>query len=379
MYPNISPAFQPDTLAESLLTILALSGEIPSELVSRFSESSSYCEFTVKRLKRDGLIRTFYRDGLRGLRLTAKAKRLLLSAYPDQFESYLTGSSETNLLKSEITRRLRLHRMAEVLLTMHHAGVSSLPWEKPAIFQPCPLQPPPYICQPTYYSSREVKEIGPQSNKIRGSRSTGVLLTDGGIFIVYNTADTEMRWEYRAEMRLKALLQMELCQSRLSGQYRDAPQSAVVFGADMASMSWLMGIDSKASRGYFVLDGNFEHFYYLTCDRRGEVLLQLLCDTTQQDTLNAILLENLSAARSGWPVEHDGFDEDGMPVLFGYTCDMPRIKRFDTALALHEQQGTLVCFDYQQETLRRICGSRVSLQCIDFTAYTENVFQKSRR
>ena len=46
------------------------------------------------------------------------------------------------------------------------------------------------------------------------------------------------------------------------------------------------------------------------------------------------------------------------PVLFAYTCDMPRIKRFDAALKLHGKTGTLLCFDFQEDVMRQVCGSK---------------------
>lgn len=116
-----------DTFPGLVLTLTALSGELPAALVSRLPASDTYKEYAVKQLKRDNLLRTFYRNGVRGLRLTTTAKRLLLECWPDQFLPYLSGSTETNQLKSEITRRLRLHRMAEVLVTMLNADVSVLP------------------------------------------------------------------------------------------------------------------------------------------------------------------------------------------------------------------------------------------------------------
>ena len=42
--------------------------------------STSYADFVVKRLKHKKLIRTYCRDGLRGLRLTAAAKKQLAEA-----------------------------------------------------------------------------------------------------------------------------------------------------------------------------------------------------------------------------------------------------------------------------------------------------------
>lgn len=353
-----------DTLAGLLLTLTALSGEFPTAQVSRLSSTGAYREKVLKSLKGEKLLRTYYRDGLRALRLTTSAKKLLLDSWPDRFLPYLSGSTETNLLKSEVPRRLRLHRMAEVLVTMHNANVVVLPWEKPALFSPTPLSAAAYIERPTYYSSKEIKELGAQAVKIRGSRSTGILLTDDVIFTVYNTGPFTMRWEYKAEMRLKALLQTEVCRRRLPGQYQNAQLSALVLGQNMERMPPLM-VGGGGQQSYFVLDGNFEHFHYLTSDHHGELVLQLLCDNEQRAVLNDILAQDLSPCRPRWVVENDAMDGEE-PVLYAYTCDMPRIKRFDTALELHEKVGTLICFDFQEAAICQVCGKRVKIQSLDF-------------
>lgn len=365
-----------NTLPHLLLTLTAISGELPTSLIGRLPGGASYKESVVKRLKRENLLHTHYRDSLRGLRLTASAKKQLLADQPERFAAYLTGRSETNRLKSEVPRRLRLHRMSEVLLTMLNAGIPALPWEKPPLFSPSLLPTSKYVACPVYYSSREVKEIGPQAVKINGSRSTGILLTDGGIFIVYNTGGAQMKWEYKAELRFKAVLITELCQRRLPDQFMEAEISCIVFGAGMEAMVPLMDAGEAAKHNYFVLDGNFKHFYFLTNDHRGEVILQLLCHLELKAALDAVLSENLYAA---WPeglIENDATDPDGTPVLFAYTCDMPRIQRFDTALELHGQTGTLICFDFQVDVLRLVCGRRVTIQSIDFDAFERSALYR---
>ena len=358
------------TLGYLLLTLTAITGEYPSAQVGRLPGGAYYKENVVKQLKREKLLRMFYRDGLRGLRLTALAKSLLLQDQPEQFLAYLTGSTETNNLKSEVPRRLRLHRMAEVLTTMFNAGVLVFGPDKFPIFTDTPDLPIPL---PAYYSSRELKELGPLAVKVRGSRASGLLLTEGAIFAVYNTGPSLMKWEYQAEMRLKALLQMELCNRRLSGQYRNAAICGLVFGNSMEHLCGLMSSTPEQRHNYFILDGNYDAFYFLTSDHRGEVLLHLLCDPGLRAALDTILCENLLPKRTGFPVEHDALEENGAPVLFAYTCDMPRIRHFDTALELHGLSGTLICFDHQESALRQVCGARVQFQCIDFEKFERSV------
>jgi len=359
-----------DTAAGLLLTLTVLSGEFPTTLVSRLPGGDAYKTKVIKRLKKDGLLRTYYADRLRGFRLTATAKRLLLEGWPNLFGPYLTGRTETNMLKSEPLRRLRLHRMAEVLVTMYNAGVSVFPWQKPIVFGTVPPPDDTWIEQPAYYSSREVKEIGPQRDKIRGSRATGVLLTERDTFAVYNTGSSEMKWEHNAERRLKVLLKIDLCQYRLPHQYMDAEQSAIVFGGDMKQMPTLIGVGGDQRHRYFVIEEHYRHFYYLTGDHCGEVVLRLLCEPEKKAVLDEILMQELSEPRQYWLVENDAIDEDE-PVLFGYTCDMPRIKRFISGLNAHGLKGTLYCFDFQEDAMRQICGQNVDIQCIDFERFKE--------
>lgn len=367
------PLPSPDTLPDLLLTLVALSGELPSALVSRLPGSDSYKAYAVKILKRERLLRTYYHDGLRGLRLTSIAKNLLTARQPDRYLPLFTGDTATNTPKYSVPHRLRLHRMAEVLVTAYNAGLLTFPWEKPAAFQAEPDDASLYV-GPAYYSSREVKEIGAQATMIRGSRSTGILLCGSGIYAVYNTADTRMKWEYKAEVRLKAMMQTDLCHRRLADRFMDSPPGAIVFGDGMDQLEILMGQGDKETRNYLIMNGIFRCFHYLTLDHRGEVLLRLLCDPERKAALDGILSEDLAEVRSNWLIEHDAIDGNGCPVLFGYTCDMPRIRRFDDALGLHGQTGTVYCFDFQEPALRRVCGPRVALQSIDFEAFEGSVF-----
>ena len=116
-----------NTLPGLLLTVTALAGELPVSLLSRLPGTNSYKEFALKRLKRDKLLRTYYSDGLRGLRLTAHAKRLLLATYPDRFLRCFTGDTATNAPKYTVPHRLRLYRMAEVLVNSLPMKMSFLP------------------------------------------------------------------------------------------------------------------------------------------------------------------------------------------------------------------------------------------------------------
>ena len=196
-----------DTLGLHLLEMAAVCGELPTDLLTRLSGSSSYTETVITSLKKDGLLKTYYKDKLRGYRLGQRAKRILLERQPERFSFYLTGNVETNRIKSEVPRRIRLHRVAETYVAMQNAGIAVFRDEKPLVFSPGG-SPVARLDSPAFYSSREVKEMGIETVKLRGSRMTGVLLAPSGVFISYNGGSHMLKWDYRAEQRAQALLQM---------------------------------------------------------------------------------------------------------------------------------------------------------------------------
>lgn len=367
----------PTTVSYKLLLLMALSGEYPASLVGRLCGGEEYAATVVTKLKKQNLIRSYAQDGESGLRLTLPCKRLLLQERPDDLLPFLTGQSETNHPRSELVRRLRLHRMAEVLTPIANAGANYLPWEKPPIFRERRVYPPDTLPCPVYYTSKEVKEMGRQARMITSSRFTGILFTDGGLFLAYNARDGSMLWEGKAEIRLKNLIFTELCQYRLRERYVHTPVSSLVFGSGMDAMPTIMRERKEGRRNYFVLDSSFEHFYFLPNDRRGEDLLRLLCDGALREELNELLGEDLQPTAPGCPIENDAMEPGGAPVLFAYLCDMPRIQRFVTGLELHERNGTLICFDFQKEAMREVCGSRVSIQSINYQKFKEAYLSRS--
>lgn len=364
-----------DTIPFLLLELVAICGEVPASLLDRLPGSDSYKKAVVSSLKKDGLLRTYYRDKVRSYRISRKAKTALLSILPERYSFYLTGNSDTNVLKSEIVRRLRLHRIAESYLLMQNAGVSIFRDQKPDLFSPS-LKKSIRLTKPCFYSSREIKELGIEAVKIRGSRMTGVLLCGSGIYLTYNGDPASSRWDYRAEQRTKSFLELILCQNRLSSQFGSENVSGLLTGEDMDPLVKILSSRDSNERCFFLLDGDCPRFCYATNNHKGEVLVRLLCSPNRTKMLNQILSKGMHPASNRLPMEHDAVDPNGNPVLFGYTMDMPRICRFCNALEIQGRTGTLVCFDYQYKALGDVFGPYLKYQTISFEKFEGSIFNR---
>ena len=62
------------TSAYQLMELAAISGECSPHVLAHLNLSASYGEKLITRIKKDGYIRTHYKDGLRGYRLTSREK-----------------------------------------------------------------------------------------------------------------------------------------------------------------------------------------------------------------------------------------------------------------------------------------------------------------
>lgn len=364
-----------DSARYHLLELTALCGEFPADQLYRLIPSSSYAEKIITQLKSEKLLRVHYRDKLRGYRLTKRSKEYLLQESPERFAPYLTGNTDTNQVRSEKSRRLRLHLRAEGYLTLLHAGIPVFPDEKPELFLPDQRagiwSPRSY---PLFYSAREIKRLGDDTTKIRNSRCMGVLLTSDCTYSLYNTGDTLMKWEYRTEIRVNAFLTQYLSRN----PYPGIPKiHAIMLGRDMSMAYRLLTSTGGHKRAFFSLDTSYDHFHYVSNTPEGEVLLQVLCNPNLQNRLNQLLITDLLAPDPHLPTEHDALTPEKDMVLFAYDFDMLRINKFNTALKLFGRRGVLIAFDFQLPVLRAFLGEDLQYSSIDFLKFKRSFLHET--
>lgn len=349
-------------MAYRILALTAISGELPTKLLPRLPGGERYKELTALSLKEKGLLRTHYRDHLRGYRLGRRAKTLLLTQQPERFSFFLTGNTDTNLLKSEVMRRLRLHYIADMTVLAQNAGAHIFRDDKPDLFCPDKFDPNSFspASLPLFYTSREIKAIGPDAIKIRNSRMTGILLASSRVYLVYYGGRTAPEWKSWVEEKAKSLMQTVLSYERLSGFYKTSDIQALLVCEGMDPLVEILAGSDTRERCFFLLDDSNSHFFYLTNDVQGEKLLRLLCEPGKQTSIDHLLQRELKPPVPNAAVEHDALDAQGRPVLFAYLPDIPRLDRFLYGLKVHHWQGCIACFDFQARALKDRFGPMVS-------------------
>ncbi len=359
------------TAAYRLLSLTALSGECSPDILSRLGIGPSYGEKLVTKLKDEGLLKTHYKDRLRGYRLACGGKKLLLAQNPERFSFYLSGNTETNHPRSGYPRRLRLQQASHIYAMLLNAGITFFRDEKPLIFREEPQAGESVrMPLPIFYHSREVKELGTEAVKIGNSRIMGILFAPGCIYALFHTGTAPIKWEYQTELRVKTFLSHHVSRGILSRgsiepcYHPDTPIRLLFIGSGMDTALKLMESTGGFQKSYFCLDSSFDYFHYVPDDAAGETTLRLLCSPALQKALRSLLLSDLEPPCPDYGLEHDAVSE-GMPVLLAFDFDMLRLSRFRTALSFHGLAGNLVCFDFQKPVLQQYFGDAAAIETID--------------
>ena len=180
------------------------------------------------------------------------------------------------------------------------------------------------------------------------------------------------------EMKTKIMFEMTLCHDRLADIYDPNDIHGLMFGNDMMGLYALLIEAEEITRKFLTFDGGYTHFYYLTHDHHGDILLRMLSEPQLCRTLNAILLQGIASADE-YSLS-DGFDDQGRPVLLAYLPDFPKLTHFASNTIPRHGSGHIICFDYQAEVMRRYFDPNVQIETIDFSKFEGRFFpsQKSK-
>lgn len=347
------------------LEMVAVSGELTADMAKRLPIGSAYLRKCIGLAKKRRLVTVYNKDKIKGYRLTTAGKDYLLYTNRERFQFFLTQSSDTNLIRTGLQRRMRLHKSAGAYLTMKNAGIEIFQDKKPNLSE---LDASTTDQAPLwYYSSREIKSMGQNYAKVKNSRSVGVLVAPDDFYIVYNTGGGNIRWFTNAESRLMYEINYLMSQAGL-GRDSFRYNKGIMLADSLEQFEQFLP-DKKDKAVFPKEGGGYWNMHWIPNTSEGEAMLRLLCDPELQNRLNTWISKAIAVE----PMEHPAYDCDGMindeePVLFCYTMDMARFFRLLYSLQSREMDGYVVCFDFQLDLLEKCCGeiSDIQFAVMDF-------------
>ncbi|MBE5812861.1 MAG: hypothetical protein E7314_04320 [Clostridiales bacterium] len=333
-----------DRKNEEILGLISLSIDFPCRLMNRFECSGRSAYRAIEKMIDDGYIKRYRKDGISSLRIMKKGQDILIANNPDRFERAMEIRRYS---RSDLVKRLRIHRVASTYATMRNSGVKIYMDEKPALFSQSEKELIT-LTDTAFYSALEIKELGPECTKIKFSRSVGVVLcTDEKGFIVYNTDNSLMKWSGKAEQRLYGVLTGILLNKGI--QVNDF--AGLMLGNDMNTALLQLNSKGGVKNSFFKLDNTFNEFYYVPTNKDGDLQLKLLINSEKRAYLRESVIQAFRLRDSLFPFAADGIDTEDRVTLLAYEFDMEKIRKFKSGLEMFEKTGIVICFDFQRKVL----------------------------
>ena len=365
---------------EKLLIITALSGEFPYDLSDRLNIGKEYERILRHRLYQEGMIKSLFDDGLKGLVLTSKGVDLLKQKESERYR-YISDKKRT-----EVSRRYRRQLFARTYCSLLNADIEFLPDRKAFVFARRRSQP--YIVgsplvrtsllsdEPVFCSSIEIKyELEDHVQQIRNSAMTSLILCRNNCFVVYNIGENRFPLSYATELKAGIMVG-----SGTFLEMKNAPSSALFLVRDFSIADELIfGIkEKKTAPSKVILNGAYKHIYLVPENESGDIQLRILCHPPLRELIEDTFFESFGDSNPNYKIINDGFDGDGNPVLNGCFLDVVRLLKFKRGLLTNDIPGRVLCFDFQMEFAAKLMKparvqiNHIKIQDVEEMINTEN-------
>ena len=359
----------------TILGLIGIVGEIPQQslyllgsvqtvkrVVSKMLEEQEYENaitkerITCKAISKNG------EGSKKTLRITAKGKILL--GWIGLLKNYEDITYSTNL-SFEDTHVLRNHKLAEVVMMLHRAGVTVDPnLIRP--LRPFSMQANENLIQyPSFYSSKTLKNVNEsESVKLKYILTLGAVMTKNRCYSVYNTRNDPMRWNGEGEGKASYLIgSIASHNSALKWN-----TSCIMFAnngqvvLDSIKQSRVKrSVKGTNGRWYKEAPVSIIDMYYgvhfVPLDENGIRLLRILFREDCREKITEIFFSKEEMKHN-----YNNFDaiKDGKLFFNHLDSDMEKLVRLYDYMTFHKLTGNILCYDFQLSYLQAYFGNKAS-------------------
>ena len=359
--------FKENTQSYRIMALISMTGECSEKALSLLIPQEPYRNKLISSLIRKNLITRYRRNDLLGFRLTRNGKKTILQSDSERYGFFLQDGADYSMRRSQITYRIRQHRISETLAIMERTNVEIYRNNKNDFFEKNPKQVDK-TSSSNFYLPKEIKAQAILTRKIISSKMTGIWVTDKSAWFCYQSAKELFWWFDNIEYRAKILI----CSILQNAGLNIIQNNALLFGDTMEQAK--IHLEDGLMRKY-ILDSHFDRFCFVPMDENGIMLLQLLNNKDLYDYLLSVLAEDLYQDINSY-VTQDGFDSDGLPNLICIDCDLKRIITFNTQLYHSRKPGIIICFDFQRDAIKEYCVDNISFLAVDSNKIKEAFFSE---
>ena len=379
-----------------LITALCENGAIPYDFLTMFPYRLDYMEKLAHRMNNEGIVNIAYNS-------TDPSKRKKIITFnnfskilpvikdgltPAQIKKCQDNQSVSKDIRyGENSKQLRLYRNIESNMFFHYSNIPTYSNERRELDSMQDME------GLAFYPSREIKVAAMYQDdtyqedglkKIIGSRMTGLYVSPGGIYSVFDSGKGKTKYEKTGEIKMKMAVNYAMNLSIKSQMKNDS--GIILHHGDKIYEMLFTETDESNAWSLNSLMTVYPNLYLVEITDNGRKLLQLMGEPAWR---MRILDELVSPDIQTPDMKYDGYDiENHECVLFGGIVDISSLQNFIWTAKTSKDMGKddryiLICFEFQKEMYEKIAGGVCDIQVcmIDklIAACEFNVFDTDRK
>lgn len=368
--------FSEGSHASTIIYYIALSGSFPWKSLGLIPGDHTMILRTIRDLRKEGYLIVKDKGEQKTIKIAKKALDILDVVHPGLYDYYMFNSENhtargapKNDKAAQFQLIARKHRMAETYCMCNMIDCKVLFSEKPTLSMKYSNKDlSGWLTHPIFYNSREIKSVDPeQQHKTEFSRITGLLISLGGCYNVYNVHKGLIKWNQYGENKAKVLTS-DLINSNFSSVFgRDKmykSDAAIMLAKDFSAAEvFLSSTGSRPDKNGFELisfDNTYPDIYLIPLDIYGALQLKILSYPNWHTRLMNCLFDNYDPNRYS-AVDCDNYI-DGKYILSLLDGNVARLRRFNQSIYEHSpSEFEVICFPWQTETIKNILDFGVNI------------------
>ena len=376
---------------QEIITLLHYCGSIPYSAINYLEENkkSRMYHASINKMQKEGVVKIEKKNGERQLVLKDydELSPIYVKAIDEMYRDYYLRVGQT-------LRKIALHndkkdagkvlQSNDMILLMYSIGVKTLPTDKADILN-CDELPQNVNM---YYNSREIKkgtnyesivEENNQQKTVIGTRIDGLLISNGGIYTIYNMRNKRYVWKVRGEERIKPYIEKLINgkHPRFILEKNYECKDAILFAKQLSSFAKML-TDSPQNDSFKDMIGLrtlYTNIYVLPSDINGKMMLEIMMMKDWKNKMLSDLFDTSDEERNEakhTSVVCDGYDEETKTYKLLFCIpNLAKLYMFSNRAKIEENQHVfeVYCFDFQAELVVAVTEGMVKVKKMPFEKY----------
>lgn len=350
-----------NTIEFKLVSLVGLAGEIQTKDLFKLKYGKEYIRKVISNLKSVGYIRAYKFENIKCLRLTAKCKKYLKNSFPERFSDSFVGAKATNKIRNDARRRMRYHRLGEVLVLADLAGIKIFADEKSLMKKTQGLTRAVTTDKADYsvsnnsaefYTSAELKAAGLFMNA-RTSRALGIIYSHPDAYVIYNFGNELLRWESKTENSFLFRTVM-----MFSGTLDISPKLICV-GRNAEIAEKILNSHGGNKKSFFKLNWHYNNIFFLDNSMFAPEQLRYLINKNLRGQVSSLIAEYFEVTKE---YSIYGETEDGTIIAnctIGNLLTLKGIKETDLP---NNKNIKIIHFSFQLPFLKKYLGNAENIE-----------------